>query len=113
MKKKEAIAAIAFDGIAPDLQVHGELELVPGTVLIPFTPGNAALAQARLIKETLEEALSDTHDDDELQSQDFDLLEGALERFREMVLQMMLFPQARAVAETDFTKKLQKLASLR
>ena len=111
MKRKEVIYAVAFHGIPVDRQVNGEVES-GGIVMKPGTRGNIELACASLIKECLENATPDIHDDAPLTTENYQALQQALEEFRDMTLETMLIPQLRAKTEDSFDAQIKLLQEM-
>lgn len=113
MKKKEVIAEVAFLGVSPALQSGDEVELPGGLTVQRLTPANLALLNARDIKMTLEEALPDIHDDEEIRKEQFPALIEALTIFRDNVLNAMIIPEVSKKTEEDLNEKIAALQRLR
>lgn len=113
MKKKDVIAAVAFDGIPPSWQMEEEQDLGDGVTMYPMTMVNATLSQSSMIQQILEDALTDVHDDTELSPKHFDTLRSSLESFRDRVLEAIILPECIEGTKQEFAEKLASLASLR
>lgn len=111
MKKKEVIAAVAFEGIPPDAQTEGAMEM-GDAILEPMTETNMRLQNAGILRSILSNALPHTHDDEEVTHEQYVILRNALEEFKEMILNATIMPGIRGSIDEEFQGKLAILDDL-
>ena len=111
-RRSKVIAAIAFYGIPVDQEMVGETEMPDGAVLIPLTRGNIKLRCAEIMKERLERATSEVHDDASLTARDYQALQQVLEKLRQAAIESSLVPAVREATIADLDIRLSLLLQI-
>jgi|GEM_PF-6216575 len=108
MKKKEAIARVAYDGISPSQQVEGRREVGDFTITQGSTD-NYRMMNAALVQRVLEKAIHEIHDDEDLGKDDLIRLKQALESFRDQSAASSIMKETRDSIKEKFNGQISVL----